>query len=822
MSLRKLDALRADAIFGWRQLRKHPITSAAAILSLALALGACTSAFRLIDAMLLRPLPVAGADRLRIVARQGIDPGGHFRIGDSFEYPLFARMRTAAKGQAELIAISYSDRADLSFGSDDEMEKAHRQYVSGWMFDAFGLRSAAGRLLTTGDDDIPGAHARAVLSYDYWTGRFARDPAVVGRSFRMGGDVYQIVGVAPRGFTGTEPGVSIDVFIPTMMKALVTRSDASWIRVYVQPRPGVAESALRHQLQAVFDAFEQERSGEFASFPLAAKRAVFSQTVLLQPAASGISSMQRDYVRPLAVLGILVALVLLIACANVANLLAGQAAARGREMALRVSLGAGRRRLLQLVMIESALLACAATAIGVVFAWWSAPFVVRQISPASDPARLLLPVDWRVSAFSLALTFGVACLFGALPALRASMVKPMSALKGVTEPHARRRLTRVVIALQVGFCIFVLFVGGLFLATVRRLTNRPTGFSVDRLLTLDTATRSPQPPASWNQVLERLRDVPGVEAAALAAFPLLSGQSSNGFVWIDGAPAGTTLAFFLGVSPGWLAVMQIPLIEGRDVTAGDGRQVAIVNQAFARTYFGGRSPIGEWFEKTQGAGQRIRFQIVGLVPDVLYQSVREPPTPTAYVPFLATGASAAPRAATFIVRTSTADPLAMASRLRLDVPRILAEFRVSNIRTQEEIHLSQTVRERLLAMLAMFFAAVALLLTGIGLYGVLHATVVQRRREIGIRRAIGAGAGDIARRLLWEMGGVLLTGAIAGLALGATSARYFGALLYAVRPTDVSMLLAPGLAMLVASILAALPPLIRAARINPIEILRTE
>jgi predicted permease len=814
--------VRADSVLGWRQLRKHPVTSTAAILSLALALGACTAAFRLVDAMLLRPLPVAGADRLRIVAQRGVDPGGHFRVGDSFEYPLFTRLRTAARGQAELIAISYSDRADITFGSDQDMERVYRQYVSGWMFDAFGLRPAAGRLFTTDDDTVPGAHAYAVLSYDFWAGRFARDPAVVGRSFRAGNDVYEIIGVAPRGFTGTEPGVSIDVFVPTMMKSSVTRSDASWIRIYMQLRPGVSETALRDRLQGVFSAFEQERSGDMAGLPQAARTAFLSQTLLFQPAASGISIMQRDYGAALTVLGALVVLVLLIACANVANLLTGTAAARAREMALRVALGAGRGRLVQLVLIESAMMAGLAAAIGLTFAWWSAPFVVARISAPTSPARLSLPMDWRVSLFTLALTFAVTCLFGVLPAVRASMVKPMSALKSGRDPHARRRLMRALIAVQVSFCVSVLFVGGLFLRSVQRLTTRSTGFAAERVLTLDTVSRNPQTAALWNQVVEHLREVPGVESAAVTGFPLLSGQSWNGFVWINGAPAGSTLAFFLGVSPGFLATMRIPLVDGRDLTATDGREVAIVNQAFARTFFNGRNPIGEWFEKAQGGNVRIRFQIVGLVPDVLYQNVREPLTPTAYVPFSAISVTGAQRAATLVVRTASPDPLALASQLRSEITRARPEFRVSSLRTQLEIDSSQTLRERLLAMLAVFFAGVALLLTGIGLYGVLHYTVVQRHRDIGIRRAIGAGSLDVTRGVTGEVTAVLLIGGLTGLGLGVASVRYFATLLYGVQATDVSVLAVPCVVMFVTSVLAVLPPLVQATRVNPIDILRAE
>ena len=488
-----------------------------------------------------------------------------------------------------------------------------------------------------------------------------------------------------------------------------------------------------------------------------------TRRLLLEPAAAGVSGCRRTT----AVrwwLWVLVALVLLIACANVANLMTAQAAARAREMALRVSIGAGRWRLVQLVLVESAWLAFLAAAIGALFAWWSAPFVVSMINPPDNPARLSLPADWRVLGFGLALTLGVTFLFGLAPALRASAVKPASALKGGEDPHSRRRLMHALIAAQVAFCFLVLFVAGLFVATFDRLSNQPTGFSAERLLTLDTVAQRPQPPVFWDQVAEHLRAVPGVETVALAGWPLLSGNGWNGFISINGAPPGPVLAYFLSVSPGWMDTMKIPFIDGRDFRASDTSPgVAIVNEAFAKQYFNGENPIGKSFESVGRDGSR--FQIVGLVRDARYRNMREPILPVAYVPFHSIDANGALQPigqGTFIVRTSSSNPLALASILRREVPRARPEFRVSNIRTQTEINRSQTVRERLLAMLALFFAVVALLLAGVGLYGVLDYSVLQRRREIGIRMAIGAQAGDIARRVTVDVFSMVLAGALAG------------------------------------------------------------
>ena len=522
----------------------------------------------------------------------------------------------------------------------------------------------------------------------------------------------------------------------------------------------------------------------------------------------------------------MVALVLLIACANVANLMTAQAAARGREMALRIAIGAGRWRLVQLVLVESAWLALLATAIGACFAWWSAPFIVGMINPPDNPARLALPADWRVLGFALALALGVTLLFGLAPALRVSGVKPASAMKGGEDPHSRRRLIHALVALQIAFCFVVHFAAGLFVATFDRLSNQPTGFSAERILNLEAVAPRPQPPEFWNQVAEHLRAVPGVETVALIGWPLMSGESWVGDISVGGAPESEVYSDFLRVSPGWMEAMRIPITGGRDFRAGDTYPtVAIVNRAFAKQYFHGGNPLGESFEKVD-AGGRVRFQIVGLVPDARSRDdMRLPIRPTAYVPFPAIDAQGTLQPigrGTFVVRTSGRNPLALASILRREVPRARSGFRVDNIRTQQELNRQHTVRERLLAMLSLFFAVVALLLAGIGLYGVLDYSVLQRRREIGIRMAVGAQALDIARRVTADVFSMVLMGAIAGLALGMAAMRYVEVLLFQVKATDVAVLAVPSLTILAAAVLAAVPAVIRAVRIDPAAMLRAD
>jgi putative ABC transport system permease protein len=823
-----LDSLRADAAFGWRQLMKNKVASAAAILSLALGIGACTGAFRLIDALLLRPLPVDHPEQLYALARTGVDPEGKFGIFDGWAYPDFVLMRAAAKDQAELIAISYSERADLTYKSDDEMEKAYIQYVSGRMFSGFGLRPAAGRLLTEDDDRTPRAHPYAVLSYDYWRSRFGGDPKVVGHTFRMGDDLYEIVGVAPERFTGTEPGTMIDVFLPTMMHPAVTHPDETWMRTLARVRPGAAFEPLRAKLDAISRAFERDRSNGFHDMTQKEIDEYLNHPLVFQPAAGGESDMQSGYRTALVALAVLVALVLLIACANVANLMTAQASARAREMALRVSIGAGRGRLVQLVLVEGAWLALLAAALGGLFAWWCAPLVVNMINPPDNPARLLLPADWRVLGFGLALTVAVTLLFGLAPALRASAVQPVSALKGGEDPHARRRLMRGLIALQTAFCFLVLFVAGLFVATFHKLSDRSTGFSADRLLTIETVARRPQPPVYWDQVTEHLREMPGIQSAALASTTLMGGWSWNNSVSVNGAPPNGVLGYFMSVSPGWLETMKIRLMAGRDFRPDDRYPgSALVNQTFVKAYFNGVNPVGKSFDMLFYNGNSAHFEIVGVVGDACYRDVHEPTLPQAYYPITAFGRGSALQLkpmdrATFLVRTAAANPLALAPTLRREIPHTWPEFRVSNIRTQLEINQSHTVRERLLARLAFFFGVVALVLAGVGLYGVLDYSVLRRRREMAIRMALGARAGHVARRVTADVFAMVIAGALVGLTLGFVSVRYIESLLYQVKPSDPAMLALPSLIILLAAVVAALPPVIRAVRIDPARMLRAE
>lgn len=812
----RLDSLHADGVFGWRQLNRHKATSAAAILSLGLAIGMCTAAFQLIDALFLRPLAISDPHRLYVVSRGAAD-----QAGEGWPHIRFRRMRAAMAGQADLIAISFPEQTDITYGPhqgpDAEMERAYLQYCSGGMFRSFGIRPALGRLLTEDDDRAPGAHPVAVLSYKFWTRRFARDPKAVGRritisrKYGVDSDVFEIVGVAGAGFTGTEPGTETEIFVPAMMHPLVNLPVASLFRVFVRLPPGTTPRPVRNRLDAVLQALNQQDG------KVPAGR--YSQMVSMEAAGSGVSAMQKNYAQPLAALGILAALVLLIACANAANLLSAQAAARSREMALRISVGAGRARLVQLVLVETAMLALAAGALGAVVAWQAAPFVVGRINPPEDAARLSLAGDWRAMGAGLALTLCVTILTGVAPAIRASAVRPAGALWGGENPRSRNRLMHVLIAAQAAFCFLVLFVSGLFAATFDHLTHQPAGFSVTGLVALDTVTPRDEPPSVWQRVAQHLRSVPGIESAAVSEWPLLDG---NGYrfnrVSIEGGPTTEAAVRFLLVSPGWIETMKIPLIEGRDFRE-DETGAAIVNREFAREYFPGKDPIGKWFEAKPGGAWGRRFRIAGVVGDTRYRSIRDPILPVAYIPY-----SAPWHAETFMVRLSASQKSARsgadASILRQEISRVRPGLRVTRIRTQEEILRAQTVRERLLALLGLFFAGVALLLAGGGLYGVLDYSVLRGRREIGIRMAIGARGARIVQLVTIEILIVMLVGTAAGGALSMAAVRYIRSLLYQVTPTDPRAIAVPLLTIFTAALLAALPAVIHAVRVDPANVLR--
>jgi predicted permease len=814
-------ALVAELRYGWRQILRHKTASAVAVLSLGLAIGAAMAAFQLVDAVLLRPLPVSQPDRLFMGTLVASGANGD---RDEFDYLEFREYSEAIGQLADSLLVGFASRAHATVDGASEPERVYRQYVSGNVFPSFDLVPAAGRLIGMGDDVTPGAHAVAVLSYDFWTRRFARDPTVVGKKLRIGQIQYQVIGVAPRGFTGTEPGRLTDVYTPSVMNTQALSSPGwSWFRLWLRPRDGTAPEQVRDILQARLTRRNTERVRTFpADTPRAEVESVLAERFELRSAAGGASGLQRTFRIPLLVLAGLVSLVLLIACGNVANILGTRALARDREMALRVSIGAGRGRLVQMLLAESFVLALFASIAGVLFAAWSAPFVVSLLAMPEEPVRLVLGSDLRSLLFGVLLTFFVTSVLGVAPVLRASSVRPVLALKGTGEAGSHRRFTQILVSIQMAFSVFVLFVAVLFAATFTRLATRPTGYSDENVVLLDTQTRGGAGTTTgWAEVLMNLRGLPGVESAAAAGWvPLTDSRWRGG---VRATPAGQHVdTHFLQVSPGFFGTSRIGLVDGREFDGQDAppssdvngrRGAVIVNEAFARAVFSGANPVGRQIYMRQDNGADATLDIVGLVRDTVYFRLRDRMPPTAYLPMGKRDEG------TILVRTSR-DGLGLVPSLRQRVTETNPNFQVAQAMPQRALVTRQIIRERLLATLSAFFAVIGLLVAVVGLYGVLNAAVQQRQREIGIRLALGAGIAHVVGRVTLVMVVLVALGATVGMAGGVVFGRLITSLLFGVTSTDVLALATPVIVLGVATFVAALPPALRAVRLDPVRVLR--
>lgn len=817
-SLPWLESLRADVVFGWRQLVKKKTASIVCIMSLALGIGATASVLRLLEAGFLRPLAIRDAGQLYFLRYTTINVDGKSAERDSFAYPEMLAMRDALKLHAELLMVSFADRQDITYGDTADVEKVSRQYVSGNLFEDFALRPAAGRLFGSAEDTASADHHVAVISHSYWQRRFGLDPAAVGKAFRHGTDTYRIVGVVEPAFTGTSTGAFTDIFLPLLSNQQATRSPQAarwtWARILVHLKPHSSPDAITDQLRAVFVNYRSEAVKSWpAGTPKAFIDAYQNAQLKVLPAARGVSNFHRDYLMPLTILAVTASLVLLLSCAGVANLLTAQSASRAKEMALRVSIGAGRGRLIQLLLVESFMLAAAAAGMGLIFSWWATPAVVAHLNPPDNPVRLHLTMDWRVLLLGVVLSVAVTLLFGLLPAFQASSLSPVEALKGGMNTRRRLRFMRSLVAVQVTFCFLVCFVASLTIASLRHLDQQPLGFAPERILLVDTmATGGTPAPEVWRQLVDRAGEIKGVKQAALSGMPVQSGVANIAEVQVGDRPVDVSGPYVLAVSGGWFSTMKIPLREGRDFRRVETEPGVIVNEQFARHYFAGRSAYGERI-----SFENRSYQVVGVTGDIRIRDLREAVRPTAYLPF------GEMRNGTLTLRLDdNAREADLVRTLRQGIAERFPQLNVVNVRTQMDLIRIQTVRERLLAALSSFFGCVALVLAGMGLYAVLSYTVSQRRREIAIRMALGARAMSVASGVASESVTVLALGAAAGLVVGLTAQKLIRSFLFEVSGSDPGVLGAAALALLTACSLAAAAPVARAVRTDPAQTLRSE
>ena len=819
-----LDSLVRDLRLGLRRLRRDVVVNGAAIVSLGLALGACLAAFSLVDALMLRPLPIHQPEQLVYLAHTRPDGS----VSDRFNYPLFERLRDGSRDQVDLFAMSTQVIRPAVFdGADGRKEQVRTQYVSGSAFGVLGIAAAAGRVVGPDDDTQPGASPVAVLSHAYWMRRFGGNPSVIGRRFVLEDTPIQIVGVAEARFTGVEPGRPTDVWLPAMMYTARAFGDPNfnWFRTFGRLKSATEREQTASVLQAEATGFRREYAERFGArqSPDAVARFI-NAPVEVRSATNGPSPLRDEFGRSLWMLTATAALILFIAGSNVANLFLARTASREREMSLRLSIGAGRGRLIQQALIESTLVAGLAAAVGSIVSRTTAAAVVQMLANGGDPVSLDLVIDARFVATAAALVLFTTLLFGLAPALRASSASPMTVLRaGDRRSGTRATAMRPFVGLQVAFCLIVLFVGGLLVTSAARLSGANPGFDASNvlLLALDPAAGADAEAqrAAMFQVLDRIGNTPGVEAASLAENSLL------GRTWTMEArvpeTAHDTLEVTLApVSDRFFETMRIPLRAGRTFAAADmalGQSTAIiVNETFARQYVRGGDVLGQGidgpFGGQFGASRARRGEIVGVVGDTKYD-LREAAAPTIYLPLRGR--------ATIYARVATGTG-GMDVRLRDVIHAASPLLRVTAITPLTSVVEETLLRERLLALLSGFFAGVGLLLAGVGLYGVFSYAVAERTREIGIRMALGARPLGVVRTVLAGTVPVAIAGAAGGVATGMYLSRFIESLLFEVTALDAWSVALPLGALAATAGLAVALPAWRAARVDPVIALRHE
>lgn len=830
-----LDSLLSDLRFGLRMLVKHRTASLAAMASLALAIGACTVAFSLIDALILRPLPLPAPGQLIDIAflmPAFFSPDNQPRESASFSYPQYELLRDTARDSADIFAMNLSAgfRPALFDDAGGARESVRAESISGRGFEILGVKPALGRLIQPEDDAGAGGHPVAVLSNGFWKRRFGASPSEIGRWVTVGDKQFQIIGIAAGPFSGVQPGYLTDLWLPLSVAAdprSLANPDGGGINVWGRLHDGVEASRVREPLQAAMTNFMRVRVR--TNPPRNLRGAQLQQFVdaplRVRDASSGRNSLFRaQFRRPLWILALICALLLLVACSNVANLMIARASARGAEMALRISLGAGRYRLIQQMLIESALLAVSACALGLLFAAFIAPAIVLHLGPTEFPAWLDVGPEYRTLAFALTLSLLTALLFGVMPALRASSVSPGATLKaGGMQYSSRIRSFGWILAAQVGFSVAVIFLSGLLLLSFRKLIAVDLGFARHNVVLFDLSPRQngSHPHDSGAELLEQLRHLPAVQSASLSQQRPMGGDMAwimTPIIRLPGRPNETVRPREAPVSAGFFRAMQIRWIAGRDFLPEEiasNSPAVIVNQAFVDKFLPRQNPIGQRLEKLTDDPDPVPQQIVGVVANARYNNLREPEGPSIYTPLRDVNG------ATLNIRTGSMSAsmlLWLRKQIEAAAPALMVR---GSILLESQID-DTLISERLLALLAGFFSVVALLLAGVGLYGVVNYAAVRRTREIGIRIALGARRAAVVRLIVSGAAMPVIAGIGLGIACGIGLARYLVSQLFGVKPTDFWSLAAPLACMLIAAVAAALPPALRAAGADPLNALRHE
>jgi predicted permease len=837
--VRWIEDLMQDLNYGLRTLRKSPGFTTVAVLSLALGIGANTAIFSLVDPILIKSLPVTKPEQLVVlkpVNQRGATEDDYTFA--AFPYSIFEQVRDRTQVFSGIFATPGADYVEMvGPETGDQIEKASLQLVSGEYFQVLGVNAVLGRTLTTADDQTSTPHPAAVLSFGFWQRRFAGDVSVVGKVITLKNQPLTIIGVTAPEFFGTELGEAPDIWAPVMMENNRGRGLSGLsIEMMARLRPDMSEE----QAQSALDVFLGQIKSEPGDL---GKQAGWISKIQMTPGRQGFSGVGVWMSRPLRVLMVVVGLALLIACVNIANLLLARAAKRAPEVAIRLTIGAGRFRLIRQFLTESALLAAAGAILGLLFAWWGCRVILALISEY-DSSILLGSIgaipNARVLGFTIVASLLATLLFGLAPALVATRQDLNTALKSPAPPRSRLSFSRSLVIAQVALSLLLLTGAGLFLQTLRNLRTRDLGFDAERIIKGNLNPRAAgykreQLPDLYRRILERLNSAPGVRSATMEGNWFLVRKSWACCIAVDGYTHRSDEDRQVQtkyVSPGYFQTLGLPLLLGRDFTPEEIRSeperfasVAIINETMARQYFGTANPLGKrlgWGDPHFGTanpwGYRIprgdpqQFEIVGVAKDALYDNPRGKAPPLIYFP--------SQEGSGFVARTAGPGPTLVAT-IRREIQAVDKNLE-PDIQAITQLLDDYLFSERLLAKLSSFFALLALLLSCVGLYGVMSYDVARRMREIGIRMALGAQRKDVVSMVLRETMVLVAIGVIIGLSAALATTRLITSFLYGLEPNDPLTIALASLLLLTVALLAGYLPARRASRVDPMVALRHE
>jgi predicted permease len=827
-----------DLRLAFRGLRRNPLFAAVAILSLGLGIGANTAIFTLLDQIVLRKLPVRAPEELVMVYQNANNMGSN--VGTRMNsYPMYQDLQQRAEPFAEVLCRRTTD---ASISIDSSTERVLAELVSGNYFSMLGVHPAVGRVFNSQQDDqVYNGHPVVVLSYDYWVRRFARDPNVVGKTVRVNDHPMTIVGVSAAGFYGLDPAASPQIRVPIQMKPVMHPDwgwlhmddrRAKWVQVFARLKPGYTVESAAGPIQGLYTQIRQYEM----SLPTASDWSSYSREefmkgrMIVASAAGGFSGLRNAFSTALIVLMCMVGLVLLIACANVANLLIARAFMRQKELAVRLSLGASRGRLVRQMLVESLLLATVGAALGLVLSFLLTRGLLALLPGDAAPLLIEPAPDGRILLFTLAVTVLTAMVFGLLPAMRASRPDPWTTLKDTVGSIAGGSgslfLRKGLVVLQVALSFLLLFGAGLFVRSLHNLKATDTGVALDNLVSFQLSASlngydNERGTRFYEALLEKIRTAPGVKSAAYASVPILAGDEWDSSMAVEGhtfKDGEDMQAFMNALSPGYFETMGIPILEGRDFTRMDAKNpatVAVVNKHFAEHFFKGRSAVGKRIGFGGGPGTKLTIEIIGVAANALYEGPREGIHRQVFIPRW--GKSDA----TYYLRTATSSSDAF-NTIRNEVRQLDAAIPVYALKTVEGQLDESLLTDRLIALLSAGFGLLATVLATIGLYGVMAFVVARRRKELGVRLALGARPARVIWLVMKEVLVLFGAGLAIGIPTGIVLGRLVASQLHGVESSDATIALATVALLAAVSIAAGLIPAHRASRIDPMLALRAE